>query len=194
MIGFKTRNMNTQFDISKLIASGQIRNELDFERALVADRKLRVLSKEDPKFKIVRKKLRDLIAQYEDHNWSVDSDISDKQFRESDIAESVAEKERLFIQRRKVLIREKLKQFQLKQQEFGEILGHSSKSYISELMNGVSPFSLKDLVVINRLLKIDLQDLVPTFLSIKDRIQVRSTIKKLDNPKLKLSKEDLVLV
>lgn len=42
-----------------------IQNELDFERALIADRKLRVLSKENPKFKTVRKKLRDLIEQYE---------------------------------------------------------------------------------------------------------------------------------
>lgn len=99
----------------------------------------------------------------------------------------------MFIKRRKELIRKKLKTLNLTQQDFGKILGHNNKSYISELINGVSPFSLKDLIVINRLLKIDLADLVPTFLAQTDRMKIRTTIKKLDNPKLKLSKNDLAL-
>lgn len=185
--------MNTQFDISEFIKVGKIKNELDFERALIADRKLRVLSKENSEYKALRRKLRDLIELYENQNWSAESKISEKKLRESDIAELIAEKERLFIQRRKEIIRKKLKQLNLTQQDFGAILGHKSKSYISELVNGVSPFSLKDLIVINRLLKIDLTDLVPTFLPQSDRIKIRTTIKKLDNPKLKLSKDDLAL-
>ncbi|AUC77807.1 helix-turn-helix domain-containing protein [Olleya sp. Bg11-27] len=185
--------MKTQFDISELIENGKILNELDFERAMIADRKLRVLSKENPKFKSVRKKLRDLIEQYENQNWSAESNISDKKLRESDVAELIAEKERLFIQRRKELIRKKLKNLNLTQQDFGKVLGHQSKSYISELINGVSPFSLKDLIVINRILKINLTDLVPTFLPQSDRVKIRATIKKLDNPKLKLSKDDLAI-
>jgi transcriptional regulator with XRE-family HTH domain len=160
---------------------------------LIADRKLRVLSKENPKFKSVRKKLRDLIEQYENENWNAESKISDKKLRESDVAELIAEKERLFIQRRKELIRKKLKNLNLTQQDFGKVLGHQSKSYMSELINGVSPFSLKDLIVINRILKINLTDLVPTFLPQSDRVKIRTTIKKLDNPKLKLSKDDLVI-
>lgn len=64
--------METQFDISEIIERGEITNELDFERALIADRKLRVLSKEDPKFKSVRKKLRNLIEQYKNKNWRVE--------------------------------------------------------------------------------------------------------------------------
>ena len=193
MIGFKKKIMKTQFDISELIENGKILNELDFERAMIADRKLRVLSKENPKFKSIRKKLRDLIEQYENQNWSADSNISDKKLRESDVAELIAEKERLFIQRRKELIRKKIKNLNLTQQDFGKVLGHQSKSYISELINGVSPFSLKDLIVINRILKIDLTDLVPTFLPQSDRVKIRTTIKKLDNPKLKLSKDDLAI-
>jgi len=185
--------MKTQFDISELIENGKILNELDFERAMIADRKLRVLAKENPKFKSVRKKLRNLIEQYENKNWSADSNFSDKKLRESDVAELIAEKERLFIQRRKELIRKKLKNLNLTQQDFGKVLGHQSKSYMSELINGVSPFSLKDLIVINRILKIDLTDLVPTFLPQSDRVKIRTTIKKLDNPKLKLSKDDLAL-
>jgi antitoxin component HigA of HigAB toxin-antitoxin module len=194
MIGFKNEIMKTQFDISELIVNGEILNELDFERALITDRKLRLLSKENPKFKSDRKKLRNLIEQYENKNWSPESDISNKKLRESDLAELIAEKERLFIQRRKELIRKKLKSLNLTQQDFGKILGHQSKSYMSELINGISPFSLKDLIVINRLIKIDLSDLVPTFLPQSDRLKIRTTIKKLDNPKLKLSKEDLAIV
>ena len=185
--------MKTQFNISQLIETGEIQNELDFERALIADRKLRVLSKENPKFKTTRRKLRDLIEQYENQNWSADSKISDKNLRESDVAELISEKERLFIQRRKELIRKKIKSLNLTQQDFGKILGHESKSYISELMNGVSPFSLKDLIVINRLLKIDLTNLIPTYLPQSDRRKIRKTIKKLDNPNLKLSEEDLAI-
>lgn len=182
--------MKTQFDIVKLIELGEIQNELDFERALIADRKLRVLSEENPKYKTLRKKLRDLIEVYENKNWSSNSRINDKKLRESDIAELIAEKERQFIEKRKELIKAKLKIFNLNQQDFGAILGHRSKSYISELMNGIIPFSLKDLIIINRLLKIDLTDLVPTFLPQTERIKIRTSIQKLENPKLKLSKDD----
>ena len=185
--------MKTQFDILELIKLGEIKNELDLERALIADRKLRVLSKENPKFKTLRKKLRDLIEVYENKNWSPDSRISDKKLRESDIAELIAEKERQFIERRKELIKSKLKKVNLNQQDFGAILGHKSKSYISELMNGINPFSLRDLIIINRLLKIDLTDLVPTFLPQNERVKIRTSIEKLENPKLKLSKEDFAL-
>jgi len=185
--------MKTQLDISKLLEFGKIQNELDFERALIADKKLRVLSKEDSKYKVIRKKLRDLIENYENKNWSSSSRITDKKIRESDLAELIAEKERQFIQNRKELIRKKIKNLNLTQQNLGSVLGHRSKSYMSELMNGVSPFSLKDLIVINRLLKIDLTELVPTFLPQSDRVKIRTSIQKLDNPKLKLSKNDFEL-
>ncbi len=195
MIGFKKYLfMEMEFDISKIITNGKIQNELDFERALIADRKLRILSKENPKLKIIRRKLRDIIEQYENENWSSDSNIPKQKIIESDAAELIAEKERLFIENRKRLIRKKLKNLNLTQQDFGKILGHQNKSYISELMNGVSPFSLKDLVVINRLLNIDLIDLIPTFLPYSERIKIKSEIKKLDNPKLVLNEEDLVIV
>ncbi len=186
--------MKTQFDISKLLEIGKIQNELDFERALIADRKLRVLSKEDVKFKIIRKKLRDLIENYEKFNWSINTKLTDKKIQESDLAELIAEKERQFIHNRKELIRKKLKQLNLTQQDLGEILGHSSKSYMSELINGVNPFSLKDLIVLNRLLKIDLTYLIPTFLTQSDREKIKNSIQKLDNPKVKLSKDDFSLV
>jgi transcriptional regulator with XRE-family HTH domain len=185
--------MKTQFDIEEILKLGEIQNALDFERALIADRKLRVLSKENPKYKTLRRKLRDLIEDYESKNWSSVSRITDKKLKESDLAEAIAEKERQFIENRKELIKSKLKRLNLTQQDFGKILGHKSKSYMSELMNGINPFSLRDLIIINRLLKIDLTDLVPTFLPQTDRIKIKSSIEKLENPKLQLSQDDFVL-
>ncbi len=37
--------MKTQFDIEEILELGEIQNALDFERGLIADRKLRVLFK-----------------------------------------------------------------------------------------------------------------------------------------------------
>jgi len=185
--------MKTQFNIEEILELGEIQNELDFERALIADRKLRVLSKENPKYKTLRRKLRDLIEDYESKNWSSAARITDKKLKESDLAEAIAEKERQFIEIRKELIKSKLKRLNVTQQDFGKILGHKSKSYMSELMNGINPFSLRDLIIINRLLKIDLTDLVPTFLPQTDRIKIKSSIEKLENPKLQLSQDDFAL-
>lgn len=57
--------MKTHFDIEKLIEFGSITNELDYERALISDRNLRLLAKNDDHLKKIRSKLRDLIEQYE---------------------------------------------------------------------------------------------------------------------------------
>lgn len=186
--------MKTQFDIEKVLEFGKLQNELEYERALIADRKLRVLCKENYRLKPLRKKLRDLIEKYEDKNWSNDSEISKHQMVESDIAELVAEKERLFIKNRKELIKKELKKKSLTQQELGLILGHTSKTYMSELMNGISPFTLNDLIIINRLLKIDLANLISTTIPSKQRIRIKKSIKKIGAEKIKLSKEDFDLV
>ncbi|MCH8904664.1 MAG: helix-turn-helix transcriptional regulator [Bacteroidetes bacterium] len=186
--------MKTQFDVEKIIELGKIQNELDFERALIADRKLRVLSKKHPNLKSVRKKLRVIIQDYERSNWSKNSKISEKKIRDNDIAELIAEGERNFSNRRKLLIRSRLKKFDLTQLELGVILGHKSKSYMSELINGISPFTIKDLVIINRLLKIDLSYLIPTILPHTLTIKIKASIDKLDNPKVKLSKSDFTQV
>ena len=63
---------------------------------------------------------------------------------------------------------------------------------MSELMNGIKPFTLKDLVIINRLLKIDINELVPIFLSREDQIKIKSAVLELNKPQIKLEKEDLM--
>lgn len=184
--------MKTQFDIESVLKTGKLKNELEYERALIADRKLRVLCKENSRLKPVRKQLRDIIENYEDKNWS-SSEINDAKLKESDLAELIAEKERQFIHRRKELIKKQLKKCGLNQQDLMTLLGHKSKTHMSELMNGISPFTLNDLIVINRLLKIDLADLIPTTLSHRRRSQIKKSIQVIGTKKVKLSSEDFDL-
>jgi transcriptional regulator with XRE-family HTH domain len=186
--------MNAQFDIEEIVEIGYLRNELEYERALIADRKLRMLAKSNARLKPIRERLRDIIEKYEKKNWSPKVEIDDDKLRESELAELIAEKERQFLQRRKELIKEKLKAIGLTQQQLGEILGHKSKTYMSELMNGIVPFGMNDLIIIHRLLKINMKYLMPTTLSQPQRTRIKKTLSALGNKKLKLSADDFDIV
>ncbi|MBS1661763.1 MAG: transcriptional regulator [Bacteroidetes bacterium] len=176
--------MKTHFDIEQLIGRGTIASELEYERAMVADRKLRLLAKESGYFKNLRSQLRDLIESYEQQHWANHKTITSEQLHEGELAEQVAEDERLFIEKRRLLIRKKLKDLELSQEELGRILGHKSKTHMSELMNGIKPFTLPDLVAINLLLKINLNDLIPVFLSDEKKQQIKAALLKLNKPTL----------
>lgn len=178
--------MKTHFDIEKLVENGSITNELDYERALIADRKLRVLSKENSHFKFLRLKIRDLIEEYENSEWSTSKNITNDKLLISDESGRIAEEERLFLHNRKQEIRKKLKELDLSQENLALLLGHKSKTHMSELINGIKPFTLKDLIIINRLLNIDLTKLIPVYLSNEDKIKVKEAIQILDKPKLNL--------
>lgn len=175
---------------TKIIQKGSISNELEFERALIIERKLRLLSAENTEYKEARKQLRTIIKDYEKNNWSSESEISDDKIKESDIAEFIAEQEHLFVINRKEVIKEKLINYGLSQQDLGLVLGHN-KTYMSELMNGINPFSLKDLIIIHRIFKIKLESLIPTIIPEKERGRLKLSIKKINKPKLKLNKKDL---
>jgi transcriptional regulator with XRE-family HTH domain len=77
------------------------------------------------------------------------------------------------------------------QQELGKLLGHG-KTYMSELMNGVSPFSMRDLIILHKLFQIKLDDLIPTIISQKDRLRIKTSLGELNNPKLRLEKEEWI--
>lgn len=173
-------------DISNI---GKLENEYDLQKAALLDRKLRLMAKNNPDLKPIRKKLRDLIHEYENRKWSDLNNIPDSQVEESDKAEELINHEQKFIQKRKESIRKKLKEYDMTQQDLGIILGHS-KSYMSELINGVSQFTLKDLVIIHRILGISLKTLIPTYLQSETRNKVRESIKQLNNPKLRLNKTE----
>jgi len=183
--------MKTHFDIEKIIESGFIANELDYERALIADRKLRLLSKDNAHFKNLRLKLRDLIEKYEKSEWNDVDLISNEKLLESEKSELIAESERLFVNKRKKEIRKKLKELDLRQEDLATLLGHKSKTHMSELINGIKPFTLRDLIIIHRLLKIEITKLVPVYLSKEDQEKVKEAVKLLGKPKIKLSSDDL---
>lgn len=182
--------MKTQIDLKGILKKGEILNEIDLERAMLLDRKLRLLVKENPALLQERKQLRAIIKEYENRHWSKDAVISDEKLQESDIAEVIVEQERRFLENRKNLIKGKISELGINQQELGILLGHS-KSYISELMNGISPSSNRDLIIIHRLFKIKLEYLIPTIISQKDRSKIKMSILKINKPNLKLAKIDL---
>ena len=184
--------MKTEFDIEAILKKGRLSNELDYERALVAERKLRLLAKEDTQFTTLRHQLRELLESYERSEWADADSIDDRQLIQSEKAEFIADQERQFLETRKRTIRNRLKQLELTQENLGSILGHKSKTHMSELMNGIKPFTLKDLIIIHRLLKIEISILVPVFLSDSDQKRVKFAVNKLDKPKVKLAADDLL--
>jgi len=189
--GFKKVIMKDIHNITEVENIERLENEYDLEKASLLERKLRLMKDENPDLKRIRKKLRDLIKEYEDREWSDFDKITDSQVSESDKAEEIVNYEQQFINKRKDAIRKKLNEYDMTQQDLGLILGHP-KSYMSELMNGVSQFTLKDLVIIHRILGINLNILIPTFLQSETRDKIRESIKKLNKPKLSLKKTDLV--
>jgi hypothetical protein len=182
--------MKEQTDLKNILKKGVLSDELDLERALILDRKLRLLVKEYPEYAKNREQLRSMIKSYEQVNWSSDSTVTEDTVKESDNAEFIAEQERLFLAKRKEAIKGQLVRYELTQQDLGKLLGHN-KSYMSELMNGISPFSNRDLIILHRLFHIGLEDLIPTVISQKDRVKLKESLSQLN--KLRLGKEDLML-
>jgi hypothetical protein len=183
--------MKDILDIKEIENIVKLENEYDLQKASLMERKLRLMINENPDLKPIRDKLRDLIKSYEDNEWSDFNNISDSKLMESGKAEEIISSEQRFIKKRKEAIRKKLKEFDMTQQDLGVILEHP-KSYMSELMNGVSQFTLKDLVIIHRVLNINLNFLIPTYLQSETRDKVNKSIKKLNKPKLGLRKTELV--
>lgn len=175
--------MKDILDIKEVANIARLENEYDLEKASLLERKLRLMIDENPDLKPIRKKLRDLIKEYEDNKWSDFDNITDSQLEESNKAEEIVNCEQKFITKRKETIRKRLKEYDMTQQDLGLILNHS-KSYMSELINGVSQFTLKDLVIIHRVLKINLDILIPTFLQSETRDRLKDSIEKLNKPKL----------
>jgi transcriptional regulator with XRE-family HTH domain len=156
------------FDLEKLLKKGVITSELEYERTMEAFKILRFLGAEEPKFLASREKLFDILENYEKQHWSHVDLVTDLQVIESDAAEEFVAKERAFFQKRKKKIKLRLKALNLTQGDLTAVLGHKSKTYISELINGLSPFTLKDLVILHHFLSINMKELIPTFLNEKE--------------------------
>jgi len=183
--------MRDIINIKEVEEINKLENEYDLQKASLLERQLRLMSNDHPELKPIRKKLRTLIKNYEAEHWSDMDNVSDNQLIELEKAEDIIAYELMFVQKRKEIIRKRLKDFDLTQQDLGTLLNHP-KSYMSELINGVSQFTLKDLVIIHRILDIDLSLLIPTTLQSETRERIKESILKLNKPKLKLRKRDLV--
>jgi len=190
-LDLKAAEMKDIMNIKEVEHLKRLGSEYDLQKASMLERKLRLMIKENPNLKPIRTKLRDLIKDYEDREWADLDHITDLKVEESDRAENSVNYEQIFINKRKESIRKKLKEFDLTQQELGVLLDHS-KSYMSELINGISQFTLKDLVIIHRIFGISLNTLIPTYLESEIREKVKETILKLNKPKLRLKKTELV--
>ncbi|NOZ46459.1 MAG: helix-turn-helix transcriptional regulator [Chlorobi bacterium] len=182
-----------RLEIDNILKVNELNSELEFERATNIYGRLRWMAEEDKTLKPVREHLRYLIKSYEDKFWGDEDKISNKQIQESDVAEKIVQKENEFIQRRKELIRENIKKSGIKQKDLAEILGHRP-NYMSELINGIRPFSRDDIVVIHRLFGIDFKDLIPQFLKDEMTTHIKLTLGKLKNKKVKLRIDDLLEV
>ena len=167
------------FDLEKLLKKGVITSELEYERTMEAFKILRFLGSEEPKFLVSREKLFDILENYEKQHWSHVDLVTDLQVIESDAAEEFVAKERAFFQKRKKRIKLRLKALNLTQGDLTAVLGHKSKTYISELINGLSPFTLKDLVILHHFLSINMKDLIPTFLNEKEMERINNVRAKI---------------
>lgn len=176
--------------INNILKLKKLEDELEFEKASSLYLKLRKPAQEDRFYSDLREHLKVLISTYEQEHWSDESSITDEQVKESDIAEALVRAENQFNQKRKEQIKRRLKDAGLNQTDLAKILGHR-KGYMSELISGLRPFSKEDIVIINRLLKIRFEDLVPPFIK-KDRAEhINKALESIPKSKLRLTMRDL---
>lgn len=174
-------------NIKKILDAGRIETELDHERVLLADRHLMLQEEVQPDLGPTRKSISDLIVEFEARCWSDENLVTDAQMEESEAAEIQAEKEYAFLWKRQKLILDKLQELSLKQKDLALLLNHS-KSYTSELLNGIRPFSTNDLKLIHLLFQIPLTDLIITIPSQETLNRLETAIGKISpsNPKARL--------
>ncbi len=174
-----------RLEIDNILKIDELNNELEFEKATSIYGRLRWMVKEDRSLEPVKQHLKLLIRKYEDSHWGKEEKINDEQIKESDFAEKIIHSENEFIQKRKELIKNKLKENGITQQDLAKILGHRP-NYMSELMNGVRPFSRDDIIVLHRLFNIDFKYLVPPFLKSEVTNHIKLTLNELKSKKSKL--------
>jgi antitoxin component HigA of HigAB toxin-antitoxin module len=179
-----------KFEIDNILQIVELSDEFEFEKANALQLKLRWIVKEDESLKPLRDHLRSLIRSYEDKHWANSDSVTEEKLNENTRAEMLVSAESRFISERKELIKSKLKDYGLLQTDLAKILGHRN-NYMSELINGIRPFSKDDIVIIHRLLKIKLDKLISPFVKEDVARHVRVTLQGLKKSKVKLSKKDL---
>jgi len=179
-----------RLEIDNILKIDKLNSELEFERATSIQGKLRWMIKDDNSLTPVRNHLISLIENYENEHWRDETEITNIQISKSDTAERLINAENNFIQKRKELIRNNLTENNISQKDLANILGHRP-NYMSELINGVRPFSRDDIVVIHRLFGIEFNNLIPPFLKKEVTNHIKTTLGKLRNKKVRLQINDL---
>jgi predicted XRE-type DNA-binding protein len=182
-----------RLEIDNLLKIDELNTELEFEQATSIQGKLRWMVKEDSSLEPIRQHLLVLIEKYELKHWGNESEITEEKIKESDDAEKIINAENIFIQKRKEILISKLKENELSQKDLAKLLGHRP-NYMSELINGVRPFSRDDIVVIHRLFGIDFNDLIPPFLKKDVANHIKMTLGEMKNKKIRLKMNDLEAV
>jgi transcriptional regulator with XRE-family HTH domain len=172
-----------RLEIDNILKIDELNNELEFERATSIHGKLRWMVEDDSS----------LVKKYESKHWENESAITEGQIKESDNAEKIVNAENVFIQKRKELIKGKLNENELSQKDLAKILGHRP-NYMSELINGVRPFSRDDIVVIHRLFGLEFKDLIPPFLKKEVTNHIKMTLGEMKNKRVRLKINDLEAV
>ncbi len=174
-----------RLEINKILKLNKLNSELEYEKAISIYGRLRWMIKENEALSPVKQHLKALINKYEEAHWKDETNIGAEQMKESDIAERIISSENEFIHKRKELIRKKLKENGFSQKDLAKILGHRP-NYMSELINGARPFSRNDLIVLHRLFKLDLNELVPPFLKPEVANHIKRSLRELKNQKSKI--------
>ncbi len=182
-----------RLEIDNILKIDELNSEYEFEKATSIYGKLNWMGEDDSSLIPIRQHLMTLIEKYENTHWNNESAITDEQIKENDIAEKIVSAEILFVQKRKELIKKKLKENAISQKDLGRILGHRP-NYMSELINGVRPFSRDDIVVIHRLFEIEFQEIIPPFLKKEVTNHIKTTLGELKGKKVRLKIDDLEVV
>jgi hypothetical protein len=186
----KEAQIMKEYDIRSIVGKGEIASELDYERAKMALRRLRLALEEEPSLKSTYDQLFDLIHRYEATHWLDMNGITEAKVQENDLAEAQVGIEQAFMMRRRSLILEKMEALSLKQKDLALLLRHN-KSYTSELINGIRAFSTYDLIILHNLLHIDLKDLFFTAIPLDSQSHIRSSIEKIGG--LKIQQKNLTM-
>jgi len=175
--------------INNILKVNQLESELEYERATSLYLKLRKTEEDSSAYTPIREYIKNLILKYEKEHWTDAAKITDEQVKASDLAERLVSAENQFNYKRRELIIDRLKQSGLNENDLAKILGHQ-KAYTLELINGFKSFSREDILIINRLLKIRLKDLIAPFIKQEKVAHIRKTLKTMNNSKIKLTKKD----
>jgi len=175
--------------INNILKINELENELEYERATSLFLKLRKTEQDYSAYTPIRAYIKNLILNYEKAHWTDAAAITAKQVKASNLAETLVSAENEFNYKRRELIIDTLKQTGLNENDLAKILGHQ-KAYTMEMINGFKSFSREDILIINRLLKIRLEDLIAPFIKQEKVAHIAKTLKTMNNSKIKLTKKD----